>query len=171
MEKLPSTCGMVTKSLVKPSCWWFRLIFCNTHYCQYPIRHQPSHISKGEELFIHTNGLTLLHYWLKQAVTMTTQLKSLSFHVITATFSLQSTHFLSMSSTILCSPISATQCNSMCVQKQSLFSIYHWMVCLILQWEWSSSPVCSQLLLLRFNYAVLIGFGSVLWSQRWTKAF
>lgn len=88
------------------------------------------------------------------------------FHIITASFLPHSPHFLRTYSTILCWPICKVQWDRLCVVHQLVFSRYHCPGYLILQWEWSSAPICSHLLLLHFNYTVLIGFASMLWSQR-----
>lgn len=53
-----------------------------------------------------------------------------------------------------------------CVQYNSWYFNRH--LCpgyLIFQWEWSLAAICSHLLLFLFNYTVLIGFASMMWSQ------
>lgn len=115
--------------------------------------------------------IDLLHIWPKQAVTNRPNFyynpQTLPFHVINAISLLHSSYFLHRSSTILFSPISEVQSMScMCIVQQSVFNRYHCPGYLILQWEWSSAPICSHLPLLHFNYTVLIGFASMLWSQR-----
>lgn len=146
-----------------------------------PIQHQtkliinqltPNFATWRPKSYLFTQ-IDLLHIWPKQAVTMAAQAKFL-LQPSNTPFSCYQCHFpptfIILPAYIQYDSVLAYQRgpvrSCMCIVQQSVFNRYHCPGYLILQWEWSSAPICSHLPLLHFNYTVLIGFASMLWSQR-----
>lgn len=114
-----------------------------------------------------------VHHWSKQAhnhdqisIRSSSTLQPSLFISPLPVSSLHSPHFLRTYSTIQCWPVCTVQWDYMCVVQQLVFNRHHCSGYLILQWKWSSAPICSHLPLLHFNYTALIGSASMLWSQR-----